>query len=143
MEHSNLMNSNNCFALCKNCNNITVYKFSKCHKCQTNIDRKKYNLCSNMIKYKYLINALMTFEIDIIDDCYSMISIRDENDNSDAPELYQIWKRNNKYIFAHFEKNSHNIIHKEIIDPKIFIPTIQQYKNHKIELLYGPYNIYV
>lgn len=143
MEHSTLMEVGNYFALCKNCDNVTVRDFSKCHKCLNSIDKKEYKQFSNMDKYNVLIKALMTFEIDTIEDCHSMVSIEIEGDKSSFPELHQIYKKNDEYTYAHLGENKHEILQKQIIDPKIFIPALSTDKKYQISLAYGPNVIYI
>lgn len=99
MDHSTLMECGNYFVLCEHCNNITVYKFLKCHNCLKFISNDKYKQHLTMNKYDILIKALMNFEIDVLEDCYSMISIGIKGDKSYSPESYHICKKNNEYIY--------------------------------------------
>lgn len=143
MEHSTLMKCGNYFALCKNCDSITCFKFVKCHKCLKNIDKKKYKQASHMNKYNTLIKSLMTFEINVLEDCHSTLTISIEGDKSYAPELHQIWKDNDKYTYFHYEKNTHNILEKYEVDLLSFILVLNSDQTYKISLIYGPNVIYV
>jgi len=144
MEHSALMGCGNYFALCDNCNTITVFEFAKCHNCREYIIRKNYKQQSNIENYSILVKALMNFEIDVLEDCHSMVSIRIKGDESTAPELYQIWKQNNKYTYIHFEKDTHNKLKELLIDdPILFTLELEPNRVYQIELVYGPNVVYV
>lgn len=73
MQHSDLMECGDYFALCKNCGIITVFEFSKCHGCRTFIDKKSYRQHSDMKKYNLLVKALMSFTIDVLEDCHRVV----------------------------------------------------------------------
>jgi len=143
MDHLTMMECGDHFALCDSCNNITVFSFTNCHKCKTHIDKKKYKQECSMDKYDLMIKALINFEIDIIEDCHSMVSISREKDDSVAPELHQILKINNEYTYIHFEKDTHKQIAKEIVKPETFVPKLDRDEKYKVDLIYGPYGIFV
>lgn len=143
MNHLTLMDSGDYFALCKNCENITVMEFVKCHNCHKSIDKRNYKQHSNMIKYKTMIQALTKFEIDVLEDCHSMVSISIQGDKSYTPEIYQIYKKNNEYTYVHLEKETHNTLEEEIIDPKSFTPKLNPNHKYEISLVYGPNVIFV
>lgn len=139
MERSNLMECGRNFALCKH---ITVFEFlncHKCHKCHKYNDKYKQNV--SIDRYNILIKAPMTFELDIVDDSHSMISIF--NDKSIAPELYQILKENNKYTYVHFERDAHKILEKHEVDPLSFTPDLNPNQKHEANLIYGPHVIFI
>lgn len=131
------------FALCKNCYNIIHFELSNCQKCNNYLDKKNYKQYTTMKNYKILIQALMAFDVDIIEDCYSMISIEIEKDISITPELFQIYKKNNEYTYVHLQKDTHKILKDKIINPKIFTPILNPNKKYIILLLYGPNVIHV
>ena|SRR5436190_16933850 len=147
MDHSTLMECGNYFALCNNCQNITVRDFSKCHKCchkfPNYIDKQNYKQSSCMDKYDILIKGLMTFEIDVLEDCHSMVSISIIGDKSFTPELYQIRKENNQYTYIHFEGDTHNILEEYIVDPSSFTPKLDDNLKYEVSLAYGPNIIYI
>lgn len=143
MDHETMMKCGNYFALCENCNNVTVLKFTKCHKCHEYIDKKNYKQSSSINKYVTLVISLMAFGIDILEDCHSMISISIKEDKSYAPELYQIRKENNKYKYIHFEKDTHIKLREYEIDPLSFVPKLSDDKQYEVSLVYGPNVIYV
>jgi len=147
MEHSTLMECGRYFVLCENCHNITVFEFVKCHKCSKcskYIDNKKYKQASYMDKYYILMKALVTFKIDVLEDCHSMLSIFiEEEDKYIDSELYQIWKENDKYTYVHFERDTHNILEKYEIDPLSFLPNLRVHQKYHVNLIYGPNVIYI
>lgn len=143
MEQFNLMERGKDYVLCGNCQNITVRDFFKCHKCKTSINNRDYKQASNMEKYPLLIKALMAFQIDVLEDCHSMISIHVDPIKGYAPELYQIYKRNNEYTYVHLEQDTHKTLEELIIDPKSFVPKLSPNRIYKIELVYGPHIIYI
>jgi len=144
MEHSALMECGNYFALCDNCHHITVFEFAKCHSCRRYIDRKNYEQRLNIEQYGILVKALMNFEIDVLEDCHSMVSISIKGDKSTAPELHQIWKQNNKYTYVYFERDTHNKLKEFVIDdPTLFSHDLEANKIYQVELVYGPNVIYV
>ena len=51
-----------------------------------------------MNKYNTLVKSLITFDIDVLDDCHTMLSISIKGDESYTPDLYQIWKKINILI---------------------------------------------
>ena len=138
-----LMKCGRNFILCKNCDNITISRFSKCHKCLNYIDLTEYKQNTNIDKYNFLIKALMNFEMDVLEGCYSMISISNEEGKSFAPELHQIQRKNNEYIYTHLEKDTHKIIKEQIINPEMFNPELFPDQKYQAYLIYGPHVIFV
>ena len=67
----------------------------------------------------------------------NMISIHDPNDDSDAPELFQIEKwKNGNYVYTHLERDTYHVLTKIVINPYIFKLNLPY--NYNIEIRYGP-----
>jgi hypothetical protein len=143
MNHTTIMETGEYFALCNNCKKITHYGPDKCIVCQSPIDKDKYKQCSSVRKYKFLLKMLTTLEINIIDNCYSMISIYVRGNKSFTPELYQIYKINDEYKYAHLEEGTHKILEEQIIDPESFVLSLDITRKYNIDLSYGPHIIFV
>lgn len=72
-----------------------------------------------------------------------MISINEKGTESCAPELYQLRKIGDKYIYDHLEEGTHKNLEGVVVNPLKFFPKLESGKEYEVELLYGPNIIYV
>jgi hypothetical protein len=138
MELVDIFDCGDYFCLCKNCNNITIFEFLKCHKCKMMIQKDKYKQYSSLDKYCDMLEALKNSKTE-----NSMITISVKNDKNQAPELWQIIKNRETYKFQHLQENTHKKLEETTVYIDYFAPILNPNKEYEICLQHGPNIIYI
>src|SRR5438445_5162821 len=133
------------FLLCHSCNQVTGLHFPKCHHCKQAIVRKFYTQTPaySIERYHQLVKVLKTLTPrDFEDDTCNMISIRQQEDDSQDPELWQIVQMKDGYWFHHFYRGQ-SIHHTHLIVINQFVLYLPSFLNYYIDLNYGDSPLFI
>jgi hypothetical protein len=136
------------FALCTNCNNVTVLEFVKCHKCETEIDTDKsnYSQLSKTDKYFVMVDALMKLEVteDPMIDGVIVIYVKGKISQKDISyDQWHIKRENNVYKFVHYDRTTNDPPNEKEIDPLKFFPLLDSKYEYELALMYDTNVIFV